>query len=190
VFDGIYTLTVSQPTNEDFAGKVISFKIGDFSAKETALWQQGQTNVFNLTASSSVFVTGPSGTSLASPIRAVPLSQAAPPAPPSVFQGTASVDGVLVPQGTTVTAWLGGIEVGSANVVSTPAILDSLTGAGTYFSSLGESLRSVYDPRAGFTATSTLKETFSDQIVWIDVNADVDFRGLILYQGWNFVPLP
>ena len=83
LFDGIYTLTVSQPTNEDFAGKVISFKIGDFSANETALWQQGQTNVFNLTASSSVFVPGPSGTPLASPLRAVPLSQAAPPAPPS-----------------------------------------------------------------------------------------------------------
>ena len=119
-----------------------------------------------------------------------------------MFQGTASVDGVLVPQGTTLTAWLGGIEVGSANVVSNPATLDSLTGAGTYFGQLGESLRSVwsydtviqvwnfYDPRAGFTATSTLKETFSDQIVWIDVNEDVDFRGMILYQGWNFVPLP
>ena len=47
-----------------------------------------------------------------------------------------------------------------------------------------------YDPRAGFIATSTLKETFSDQIVWIDVNADVGFKGLILYEGWNFVPLP
>ena len=112
-----------------------------------------------------------------------------------MFQGTASVDGMLVPQGTTITAWLGGIEVGSAEVVPTPAILDSLTGASTYFSSLGESLRSVwsygtaiqvwnfYAFRAGFTATSTLKETFSDQIVWIDVNADVDLRGLILYQG-------
>ena len=97
-----------------------------------------------------------------------------------------------MPQGTKITAWLGGIEVGSANIVSTPAILDSLTGAGTYFGPMGDSLRSVsgYDAaiqvwnfyafRAGFTATSTLKETFSDQIVWIDVNADVDFKGLIL----------
>jgi len=75
VFDGIYTLTVSQPLNEDFAGKAVTFMIGEFSANETALWQQGQTNVFNLTASSSVFAPGPSGTPLASPLPGVLLSQ-------------------------------------------------------------------------------------------------------------------
>lgn len=93
-FDGIYTLTVSQPLEVPFAGKAISFRIGDLPANETSIWQQGQTHELDLTASSSAAVPGPSDRelargnrqSLAGTLLAGPLRQ---PAPPSVFQGTA-----------------------------------------------------------------------------------------------------
>ena len=138
---------------------------------------------------------GPStGSLLAGPLRQ--------PAPPSVFQGTASVDGSLVPEGTTVSAWVEGIEVGTASVGPRPAVPASLSMAGEYFSPLGDTLKRVwsydtpiqfwyfYDPSTAFAATSTLSEVLSGGIVWIEVSENVDLRGLSLYQGWNLVPLP
>jgi len=207
VFDGIYTLTVEQPPEATYAGKVISFKIGDLTASETAIWRQGQTMELDLRASRSAFSPKPSGSNLAKGypqslgggLLASPLTQ---PAPPSVFQGTATVDGVPVPQGTIVTAWMEATEVGSTSVVLRPAIPDSLSGAGAFFSPLGNTLRRVwsydapirfwlfYDPRTAFAATHTLTEVQSGEIVWIDVSEDVEFKGLSLFEGWNLVGLP
>ena len=119
-----------------------------------------------------------------------------------MFQGTAIVDGVLVPQGTIVTAWVGNTEVGIASVAPRPAIPDTLSRAGVYFGPLGTNLRRAwsydttiqlwyfYDPRAAFADTNTLAEVLSGSIVWLDVSEDVDFKSLSLYEGWNLVPLP
>ncbi|PKB73441.1 MAG: hypothetical protein BZY75_01805 [SAR202 cluster bacterium Io17-Chloro-G7] len=193
--------------DEAYAGKIISFKIGGDSANQTAIWQQGQTNELDLTASSLALIPGPStgglekvytqpafGALLASPIRQ--------PAPPPVFQGTAKVDGVPVPQGTVVTAWIDDKQVGSASVVTKPTTPESLTGAGVFFRPLGNKLRRVwsydatlrvwdfYDPRSGFAATNTLTEILDGEIVWIDVREDVEFRRVGLFKGWNLVAMP
>ena len=206
-FDGIYTLTVEQPLGESYAGKAITFKIGGLTATETAIWQQGQTNELNLTASSSAAIRDPSSSnlaktypqSLAGTLLASPLAQ---PAPPSVFQGTAKVDGVLVSQGTIVTAWVEDTEVGITSVVPLPAVPNSLSEAGAFFSPLGSTLRRVwsydapirywlfYDPRTAFAATNTLTVVLNGEIVWIDVSADAEFKDMSLIQGWNLVALP
>ena len=107
-----------------------------------------------------------------------------------------------MPQGTVVTAWMDGGQVGSASVVARPATPESLTGAGVFFRPLGNILRRVwsfdaplrvwdfYDPRSGFAATNTLTEILDGEIVWIDVREDVEFRGIPLFKGWNLVAMP
>ena len=141
IFEGIYTLTVEQPLDEVYKDKVISFKIGDFTAIETAIWQEGRTTELDLTASSSASNLDPSsniakinsqssgGTPLAGPL--------IQPVPPVVFQGTATVDNLPVSEGTIVTAWIDDTEVGSVSVVQKPANPSSQSGAGSYFSPLG-----------------------------------------------------
>ncbi len=154
----------------------------------------------DLTSSSVALIPGPSiggfanagSQPLVGGVLASPLRQ---PAPSPVSQGTAKVDGVPVPQGTIVTAWMDGGQVGSASVVARPPTLESLTGAGVYFRPLGNALRRVwsndaplsvwdfYDPRVGFAATNTLTEILDGEIVWIDVKEDVEFRGVGLFKG-------
>lgn len=206
-FDGSFSLTLEQPLGETYAGKVISFKIGEFTANEAATWQQGQTNELDLAASSSLAVPGPSSSELAkgvfqSPAGSLLASPLMQPAPPSVFQGTATVDGVLAAEGTIVTALVDDNAVAIASVVPRPAIPDSLSEAGDYFSPLGATLRRVwrydtpvqfwffYDPRTAFAATNTLTEVQSGEIVWIDLSDAAEFKGINLFQGWNLVALP
>ena len=122
ISEGVYTLIVDQ-SGASFAGKTVSFKVGDLWAKETATWQQGGATQLNLTASSSLGIlpdnprrgsdgdedaTSSKGGLLASPIRQAP--------PPHVFAGTATVDGEPAPLGTSVTAWVGGVLAGVTTV--------------------------------------------------------------------------
>ena len=208
VFDGIYFLTVDQPLDRSYAGKSITFKIDDLTAGEVAIWQQGETNELNLTASSTTSKhtegsteSNPTassrdsrGTLLASPLRQ--------PVPPPVFQGTVSIDGILAPEGTIVTAWIDDGEVASTAVIARPAAPESISGTGLVFGPLGNDLNyvwqydalsrlwSFYDPRPEFAATSTLTDASSGDIVWINVAADVEFQGITLHQGWNLIAVP
>ena len=58
---GIYSIKVLQPTGTFFDGKEIWFKIGDFFANQTIRYSVGEVYVLNLTAISSVGVTGVGG---------------------------------------------------------------------------------------------------------------------------------
>ena len=208
MFDGIYILTVDQPLDQSYSGRTITFRIGNLFANQTATWQQGETTELNLTASgaSSKLNQAPlgdltkeysmsrTGALLASPERQ--------PVPPTVFQGTVTLDAIPAPAETIVTAWIDGLEVGRTSVIPEPATPSSLSGAGVVFGPLGSDLRNVwrydsstklwsfYDPRSGFAATNTLTEVASGDIVWIDVSTDIEFQGMTLYQGRNLIALP
>lgn len=71
----------------------VSFRIGDFTAAETALWEQYGSIEIDLTASSAG--------------AAVTANY------PCLFYGCAMVNNVPVEAGTVITAWIGGSQVGS-----------------------------------------------------------------------------
>ena len=50
---------------------------------------------------------------------ALPAVSQAQRQPPHVFVGTALIDGAAAPQGTTVSAWVGGVEAGSGTTTGT-----------------------------------------------------------------------
>jgi hypothetical protein len=62
VSGGSYSLLVDQGEGS-FSGKIVNFKIGDFDAAETAIWEQGGATVLNLTALSGAPTPTPAPTS-------------------------------------------------------------------------------------------------------------------------------
>ncbi len=49
VSGGDYSIQISQPINQSYAGKVLTFKVNGRDAAESATWQQGGADVLNLT---------------------------------------------------------------------------------------------------------------------------------------------
>ena len=49
VSNGEYTIQISQPSGQSYAGKVLTFKVDGRDAAESATWQQGGADVRNLT---------------------------------------------------------------------------------------------------------------------------------------------
>lgn len=208
MFDGIYVLTVDQPLDQSYSSRTITFRIGSLLANETATWQEGETIELNLTALSTsgkhgqVPLRGLAKAYSQSATGALLASPARQPVPPTVLQGTVTVDDIPALAGTIVTAWMDDLEVGSTSVIPRPATPSSLSEAGVAFGPLGNNLRRVwrydaptrlwsfYDPRSGFAATNTLMEVASGDIVWIEVSADIEFQGMTLYLGWNLIALP
>lgn len=90
VADGSYFLIVKHPEGGAFAGRTVTFKIGEFAAEESATWIQGGGDELDLTANS-----GPGPASSITP--ASPSTQQrlggllAQPLPPHIFLGTASL---------------------------------------------------------------------------------------------------
>ena len=72
VTGGTYAFSIAQPPGQSFAGKEITFKIGDFVAKETGVWNADGGAELNLTATTAV------------PPTVAPVTPTATPAVPTV----------------------------------------------------------------------------------------------------------
>ncbi len=46
-----------------------------------------------------------------------------------------------------------------------------------------------FDPRPAFSAANTLKETATNNIVWVNVKVQQTFQGQTLFPGWNLISL-
>ena len=211
-FDGIYVLWVEQPHDQNFRGKEVSFKLGELDAPEKATWTQGAVDQLDLTASSTgqgaigllpgggIVAQEPSSRSgglLSSPLRQ--------PQPPHVFVGTATIDGVLAPEGAVVTAWIGGEKVPGAEalVVARHPAATGEDPVGQALKPLGDSLVRVwkfdpasqawsfYDPRPAMSAYSTIDKISKGDFLQMTVNAGqtvtLNNAERTLYQGVNFV---
>ena len=202
-FDGNYTLIVDQG-DSSFAGKVVSFRVDNFQVPQNAIWMQGGSTNLNLTAISGRSLS-PSqdsderfessigeGGILASPS----LQQSLP----HVFTGTASVDGRLAPEGTSVSAWIDGVlqESTTVNLVESPT---SFSATGSLFGSLDGNLNAVwrfdnisqswkfYVPKPAFLGVNTYLNAGSGDIIWVNVNSEQSFQDTTLFPGWNLFSL-
>lgn len=212
-FDGTYILIVNQPSGESYAGKTITFKIGGNEAKETGIWEQGGVDGLNLTASASAMgsrqlvplrpLAARKGSNGRGGLLAAPLPQA-PPLAPHVFVGTASINGNLAPEGSTVSAWIDGVQVPGAEapIEATPAASGGGGDpVGQALGVIGDNLVRVwkfdpatqswtfYDPRALFSSFNTIMEMSPGQFYYL-VTADSQTASLhgqprTLFKGWN-----
>ena len=48
-----YVIVVTEPAGQVYTGKTVTFRIGDYDAAETAIWQMGGNTAVNLTASTA-----------------------------------------------------------------------------------------------------------------------------------------
>ncbi len=94
--DGTYALRIPQTPGKNFTGREITFMIGSLVANTKSVWQPGGGGELNLIA------TTPGS---AQPVR------------PAVFGGRVTIDGRPAPDGTTVSAIIGGVVVASGSVV-------------------------------------------------------------------------
>lgn len=198
---GVYTLLLDQELNS-FSGKVVSFRVSDLLADQTANWKFGGFTELNLTASA-----GRSLSSSGEPdeddktaqggLLASPTLQRVPP---HLFTGTVHIDGIPAPIGTSVSAWIDGVSIGSTTVdpVSPPP---GLTDTGGVFDSLGANLKGVwrfaassqtwefYIPATPFFAVNTYTDSASGDIVWVEVESQQEFHGISLFPDWNLISL-
>jgi hypothetical protein len=92
----------------------VAFKIGQYVAEQTVtLGGPGHMQLADLYATSTDFEV---------PYTTLTSSDTGPPAPPNVIAGRAYIDGNYAPDGTVVTAWIGGEEIVEARttVVNNP----------------------------------------------------------------------
>lgn len=202
-FDGSYTLLVDQ-VSSSLAGKVVSFRVGNLQADQTVLWQQGGSTNLNLTASSgrSDSSLGEGGKTFDPPTTrgGVLASPSLQRIPPHVFTGSARIDGRLVPEGTTISAWIDGISYGITTVkqVNFPT---STSATAVVFNPLGSNLLRVwrfssstnswkfYVPGVAFFGVNTLTDVGRGDIVWLNVSNQQKFQGGTLFPGWNLISL-
>jgi hypothetical protein len=205
-FDGTYILIVSQPSGESYSGKTVTFKIDGREAAESVMWEQGGVEELNLTASSTAQL-GSSHVLVAASRRGGPLAAPllqAPPLAPHVFVGKAAIDGRFVPQGSSVSAWVDGVQVpgAEATVEASPAASASGVGpVGQALAAIGGNLVRVwkfdaatqawtfYDPRARFGSFNSIKELSSGQFYYVVTKngqtADLNGKQRTLYTGWT-----
>lgn len=212
-FDGMYILFVAQPEGEHFAGKTVAFKIGDRVAAEDFAWEPGGANVLNLTASSTMRggnggIPGERAALVSTtPQRGGPLARPVlQPAPPHVFVGKATLNGVGAPQGTVVSAWVDGAKVPGAEATleaSPDPGAASADSAGEAFAPLGDNLVRAwkfdaatqtwdfYDPRPAFASFNTVREVVTTNFFWMKLRnsqtVSLNGRSRTLYAGTNFV---
>lgn len=203
---------MEQPHGENFGGKEVSFKLGELDARAKVTWIQGAVDQLDLTASSSAgggYGRLPGGESVApgswprsGGVLSSPLGQ---PQPPHVFVGTATIDGVLAPEGTVVTAWIDGEKVAGAEalVVARPSATTGEDYVGQALQPLGDSLVRVwkfdaasqawsfYDPSPAMSAYSTIDEISKGDFLQVILSAGkavtLNNAERTLYQGVNFV---
>ena len=93
---GGYALRIPQVPGQNFTGSEITFMIGSLTADTKAVWQPGGGGQLNLVATTP---------------------GSAQPARPAVFGGRITIDGSPVADGTTVSAMIDGVVVGSGKVI-------------------------------------------------------------------------
>ena len=203
LFEGNYTLLVDQGS-DSFSGKVVSFRVADIQADQTAIWQQGGSTNLDLTASTGRTRFGDREqlglAEIAKTNGGVLASPSLQRVPPHVFTGTVSVDGRPAPEGTTVSAWIDGVSYGVTTVkpVNFPLTLSTTA---VIFSPLGNNLKRVWRfsnqslsweffmPGAAFFGVNTLTDARSGDIVWVQVGIEQPFQGQTLFPGWNLISL-
>ncbi|MCH8831424.1 MAG: hypothetical protein IID00_01595 [Chloroflexi bacterium] len=134
VTGGTYAFSISQPPGQSFAGKEITFKIGDFVAKETGVWNADGGAELNLTATTAVPPTVPPVTPTPAPVTptaapvtptAAPVTPTAVPVTPTAAPVTPTAIPVTVTPATPTTAAPGATTPASATptppTASTPA---------------------------------------------------------------------
>jgi hypothetical protein len=201
-FDGVYTLTVDQG-NASFSGEKVAFQIGNLEANETARFEMGSITQLNLTASTgrSWHFGGPDGSySGENPQGSLLASPIAQRMPPHLFTGTAMIDGIPAPAGTTVSAWVGSVLVASTVIEKRLEVFSLGTSLGV-FSPLGNNLIvswffdnqlqtwKFYSLGTGFSGITTYNNATSRNIVWVNVVYGQEFQGDFLYPGWNLISL-
>ena len=92
VYGGNYAFSISQPVGKSFAGKAITFRVGNANATETATWTADGGAVLNLNAGS----VGP---------------QAPPQDLPHVFKGEVFINGQPAEDGTLMYALIEGVAI-------------------------------------------------------------------------------
>ena len=200
-FDGVFVITVAPPEGENYFGKTVEFHIGNLTAAEVSLWQEGGITETALTATGTLGKL-PS----ASGLLASPPNQGGPPSIPHVFVGTATVNGFGAPEGAIVSAWVDGVLVPAAEAAVVPALEVSTgdSGVAAALAPVGDNLISVwkfqpatqswifYDPRPALAAYNTITELMPDQIYLFTVVANktaaLNGRSVSLYAGINHVP--
>jgi hypothetical protein len=142
-------------TYQAFAGKTVKFIFGNYAAKETAIWQNSEIELLNLSSDGlSAGISSGTANLTHEPyvfmgttyIDTVPAKMVFPkvqgtvsfqaqPSRPHVFAGTVTVGGLPAADGTVVTALIKGVPVASSVVGNrlpvTQGLLDSLASLGT-----------------------------------------------------------
>ena len=196
---GVYTLLLDQGSNS-FIGKVVSFRVSDLLADQTANWKFGGFTELNLTASAGQVLQSSAeqnedDKTMQGGVLASPTFQ---PVPPHLFTGTVHIDGFPAPLGTSISAWIDGVSIGSTTV-DPVSPTPGLTGTGDIFDSLGSNLKGVwrfvnssqtwdfYIPATPFFAINTYTDSASGDIVWVEVKGQQKFQGNSLFPGWNLI---
>ncbi len=205
-----YLLSVHQPGDQVYAGKTVTFMVGNLQAAETAVWRQGGLDKLDLSASSTAkgwdvlpssatAVTRNNGVSSGG-LLARPAFQ---PVPPHVFAGTVTVNGNPAPPGTVITALVDGVPApnAEATVEAASGPADESSEITQALEPLGDNLVMVwefdranqewsfYDPSPAFARFNTVKAMTPGGFYYIVVesNQTVSLNGQerTLFPGWN-----
>ena len=205
-----YVLSVHQPGDQVYAGKTVTFMVGDLQAVETAVWRQGGLDKLDLSVSgtakewdvlpsSATVVARDSGVSS----RGLLARPAFQPVPPHVFAGTVTINGNPAPPGTVITALVDGVPAPNAEVAV--EVLSGLPEASSAIAQalepLGDNLVMVwgfdrasqnwsfYDPSPAFARFNTVNAMTPGRFYYIVVERDqtVNLNGQqrTLFPGWN-----
>ena len=93
VRDGKYVLFVKKGGGESFAGKTVTFKIGDLDANESGVWEAGGGGDLDLTAAPWPEPEPTTAPASLLPWKVLPSGLLAQPVPPHLFLGQASICG-------------------------------------------------------------------------------------------------
>ena len=192
LWGGRYTILVDQRPFGYFKEKTVRFKIGESYASETSVWEQGGFTSLDLTVASSTdgSVGGNASTSREVEFRV----------PPHLFTGKGFFDGMHVPIGTVISAWVDGVKVSETTVVAERQS-SALGETKEMFRSLGTNLRRVwifrnysqtwefYVPSAESLGINNYVGASRGDIVWVFVDRYQDFQSGQLFPGWNLISL-
>ena len=205
-----YLLSVHQPGDQVYAGKTVTFMVGNLQAVETAVWRQGGLDSLDLSASGSAWSDTPQPSIPATATRSSNVAAggllarpAFQPAPPHVFAGTVTINGQPAVPGTVVTALVDGTPVPNAEATA-KAASESPDTSGSVAQSLdplGDNLLMVwgfdrtiqdwsfYDSSPGFAKFNTIREMMPGGFYYLVVerNQTVTLNGQerTLFPGWN-----
>ena len=192
LWGGRYTMLVDQRPFGEFAGKTVQFKIGESYASETSVWKQGGFTSLDLSVASLTDGSVGGNTSTSREVEGI--------VPPHLFTGKGFFDGMHVPIGTVISAWVDGVKVSETTVVAERQS-SALGETKEMFRSLGTNLLRVwvfryysqtwefYVPSAESLGINNYVGAKEGDIAWVLVNSNQMFQNGMLYEGWNLISL-